>query len=91
MRFGLIYGMKTGNEPPEETLKKLGARIRTLRILKGYQNYEKFAYEHDISRSQLWRYENGEDLKFSSLLKIIKALGMSPAEFFSEGFDQSVK
>ena len=84
--------MKTGNPIDgdaaftTETLKKMGARIRALRIARGYQNYEKFAFEHDISRSQLWRYENGEDLRVSSLIKILKALDISFAQFFSEGF-----
>ena len=84
--------MKTGKpQDPHadftaETLKKMGARIRALRIARGYQNYEKFAFEHDISRSQLWRYENGEDLRLSSLIKILRALNISLADFFGEGF-----
>ncbi|MBS1772417.1 MAG: helix-turn-helix transcriptional regulator [Bacteroidetes bacterium] len=73
-------------KPIPEDMKKLGERIRQLRISKGYSNYEAFAYEHDIPRSQYGRYERGEDLRFSSLLKIIKALDVTISEFFSEGF-----
>jgi transcriptional regulator with XRE-family HTH domain len=72
---------------PVELMKQLGARIKVLRIAKGHSNHEKFAFEHNINRSQYWRYEQGEDLKFSTLLKIIKALDVSLLEFFSEGFD----
>lgn len=71
----------------EEEIKKLAARIRQLRIKKGYTNYESFAFENDIARAQYGKYEKGEDLRYSSLLKVIKALGVSVKEFFSEGFE----
>ncbi len=71
----------------EEELKKLANRIRTLRLKKGYSNYENFAFEHDIARAQYGKYEKGEDLRYTSLLKVIKALDVSVKEFFSEGFD----
>lgn len=71
----------------KEQLKKLGERIKSLRIAKGYTNYEYFAYEHNIPRAQFGRYERGEDLRFSSLVKVVKAFGMTLPEFFSEGFD----
>ncbi len=70
----------------EEALKKLGKRIKQLRIEKGYTSYEYFAYEHNISRAQFGRYERGEDLRFSSLLKVTNALGISLEEFFGNGF-----
>jgi len=70
----------------EDYLKMLGSRIKALRIKKGYSNYEFFAYDHDIPRAQFGRYENGQDLKFSSLIKIVSAFGMTLEEFFSEGF-----
>lgn len=69
------------------TLKKLGERIKQLRIKKGYTSYEYFAYDHNISRAQFGRYEQGQDLRLSSLIKIVNAFGISLAEFFSEGFD----
>jgi hypothetical protein len=94
--IGLFYPMpktkKIAKRPvrakidPNE-LKKLGARIKALRIEKGYTNYENFAFEHDIPRAQFGRYERGEDLRYSSLLKIIRAFEMTPEEFFSDGFD----
>lgn len=71
---------------PKEQVQ-LGNRIKQLRISKGYSNYEYFAYENEISRSQYGRYEKGEDLRFSSLIKLTKAFEISLSEFFSEGFD----
>lgn len=88
----LFYFMARGkdNDPGEYTqlvLKRLGQRIRELREAKGEPNYEKFAFKHELNRTQLWRYENGEDLNFSSLLKVLKALDISLADFFKEGFE----
>jgi transcriptional regulator with XRE-family HTH domain len=72
---------------PEVLLKKVGMRIKDLRIKEGYTSYEYFAYEHEIPRAQLGRYERGQDLRLSSLAKIVNAFGMTMQEFFSEGFD----
>ncbi|MET3982024.1 ribosome-binding protein aMBF1 (putative translation factor) [Mucilaginibacter sp. UYP27] len=92
-RIDLFYFMARGkdNDPGEHIqimLKKVGQRIKELREAKGEPNYEKFAFKHDINRTQLWRYENGEDLHFSSLLKVLKALDVSLTDFFKEGFGQ---
>jgi transcriptional regulator with XRE-family HTH domain len=77
-----------GKEPrlisPE--LVTLGNRIKALRIKAGFTNYEYFAYKHEIPRAQFGRYERGEDLRYSSLLKVIKAFNITVEEFFSEGF-----
>jgi transcriptional regulator with XRE-family HTH domain len=79
--------VKSGVDPDEQ-LKKLGKRIKQLRISRGYSSYEYFAYDHNISRAQFGRYEQGQDLRFSSLVKVIHALGMTLPEFFSEGFNK---
>jgi transcriptional regulator with XRE-family HTH domain len=71
----------------DATLKKLGERIKQLRIERGYSSYEYFAYEFEISRAQFGRYENGQDLRFSSLIKVINAFGITLEEFFGEGFE----
>ena len=69
----------------------LAKRIKELRLKKGYTNYEYFAYENNLPRAQYGRYEKGEDLRFSSLIKIIKAFNITPQEFFSEGFEDFFK
>ena len=70
----------------QEQLQKLANRIKDLRIKNGYTSYEYFAYDHNIPMAQYGRYEKGEDLKFSSLLKVLNGLGISLKEFFEEGF-----
>lgn len=69
-------------------ITRLGNRIRELR-LKTHSNHEKFAFEHDISRTVYGRWENGADMKFSSILTVLEAHNMSLVEFFSEGFEES--
>jgi transcriptional regulator with XRE-family HTH domain len=67
---------------------QVAARIKALRVAKGHTSSEKFAIKNDIDRAQLGRYERGEvDMQIGSLVKILKALNVSIAEFFSEGFD----
>jgi transcriptional regulator with XRE-family HTH domain len=82
--------MKNKDEQFEELkkqqLQNLGERLKKLRISKGYTSYEYFAYDHNLPRAQYGRYEKGEDLKFSSLLKVLRALDISLTDFFEEGF-----
>ena len=91
-RISVIYGMEPKKKGvktpigPEDQLAKLGARIKALRIKAGYASYETFAYEHGLPRAQYGRYEQGKDLRFSSLVRVIAALGISVEEFFREGF-----
>ncbi len=92
--IGLFYSMKGKGKKQaglasfntEDQLKNLGERIKQLRIEKGYSSYEYFAYDNNISRAQMGRYEKGQDLRFSSLTKVINALGVTFEEFFSKGF-----
>ena len=72
---------------PEEVLKLMGKRIKELRIKKGYTSAEMFAYEYEIPRAQLGRYEKGQDLRMSSLVKLVNAFGITLEDFFSEGFE----
>lgn len=82
-------GKRNAPKPYEadDVLRKMGERIKALRIAKGFSSYEYFAYEHNISRAQFGRYENGQDLRISSLVKLVNAFGITLEEFFSEGFD----
>ena len=80
--------MKQPSKEEEELLKKLGARIKDLRVQQGFSNYEHFAYENNISRTQYGKYEVGENMKFLTLVRILKSLDVSLSEFFSDGFEE---
>jgi len=71
----------------DETFIKLGERLKYFRKLKGFTNYERFAYEINISRTQYGKYEAGGNIKFSTLIKILDHLNISLKDFFAEGFD----
>ena len=70
----------------QEKLHLLGERLKYYRKLKGYTNYEHLAYDLGVSRSQYGKYENGGNIKFSTLVKILEHLKISLKDFFSEGF-----
>jgi transcriptional regulator with XRE-family HTH domain len=63
----------------------LAKRIKELRIKKGYTSQETFAYDNDYTLSYYSRLERGEDIRFNSLVRLSKALGVSLEELF-KGF-----
>lgn len=79
-------------QDPKTKLKEIGERLKTLRRARGYQNSDDFAYDHEINRSQYGKYEAGaKDMRISSLLKIINALGVTIEEFFRGNLDKQGK
>jgi transcriptional regulator with XRE-family HTH domain len=60
----------------KERLTSLGERLKYFRKLKGYSNYEHLAYDIGISRSQYGKYENGGNIKFTTLCKILNHLNV---------------
>lgn len=79
--------MAENKSSAEKQLENLGKRLRALRKAAGFTSAEKFAYANEINRTQYGQYENGSDIRFSSLIKILDALKITPAEFFNEGFE----
>jgi len=69
-------------------LEKLGQRIKAIRKAQGYTNYEHFAYQNGFNRVQYGRYENGANISFKTLVRLIAAFDMTLAEFFNEGFEE---
>lgn len=72
----------------EQQIENLAKRLTGLRKKKGFTSYEFFAYENKIGRSQYGKYEQGVDMQFSSIIKLIKIHGITVKEFFSKGFDE---
>ena len=68
-------------------MENLGKRLKEIRIKRGYTNYEQFAFDNELPRAQYGRYEKGQDLRFSSLIKVLKAMNISLKEFFEQGFE----
>ena len=80
---------KLGHFDHDQFLQKLSKRIKTVRKQRGFKSYESFSYDIEISRTGMAKYESGtfDDIRMRTLLKIIDGFGMTPKEFFSEGFD----
>jgi len=73
------------NETTE--LKKIGWRLRKLRLKKGYKSAETFAVDHGLSRMQYWRMENGlTNLTFRSLIVVLKIHKVNLKDFFGDNF-----
>jgi transcriptional regulator with XRE-family HTH domain len=70
-----------------DELKKIAARLKYLRKKKGYSNMDIFAYEHGFGRAQYGRYENGQDLRYTTIVRLANCFEMSIKEFFGEGFE----
>ncbi len=84
--------MKSKSDKPkqldqDQELKKFAERLKDLRKKKGYTNMDIFAYEHGFGRAQYGRYENGQDLRYTTIIRLANCFEMSIKEFFSEGFD----
>lgn len=56
--------------------------IRNQRISLGYTSAEKFSLAHGINRSVYQRWENGEDLNLSSLLRLCEIIGIGASDLF---------
>ena len=64
------------------TRKKIGNKLRELRLKAGYSNYETLAYDTGLTRQTIGRAETGGNLTMDTFLIIIKFLKVSPEEFF---------
>jgi transcriptional regulator with XRE-family HTH domain len=84
---GASNSKHSDNAQLQKTRNRLSDRIRKLRKACGYSSAEAFANAHNINRTQYGRYERGAEITFTTLVRLIEALGVSVAEFFSEGFD----
>lgn len=78
---------KTQKQKTKE-IQLLGKRIKQLRQAKGYSSQENFAYDNDYTLSHYSKMERGEDIRFSSLVRVCKALEIDLKTFFSSGFDK---
>lgn len=65
-----------------EQLSEVGNKLRKLRIAKGYSNYENFAYDNGLNRANYGRYENGANLRLSTLISILQCHDLTLEEFF---------
>ena len=64
-------------------IRKIGERVKELRIKKGYTSYETFAFEHELPRVQYGRLERGAaNFKMASLLRVLDIHKVTLEDFF---------
>ena len=68
----------------EVVFKKIGEKLKRLRIAAGYSSYETFAQEHDLSRRYYWGAEKGQNLSIQYLIKLLNIHHISIEDFFAE-------
>lgn len=68
----------------DEMLKKIGKRVKELRVNAGYRSHEQFAFDNNIQPKQIWRWESGYDFKVSSLIRITNIHSITLEEFFED-------
>ena len=79
---------KKSQQLSEETIGRVGAKLKELRIKAGYTSYETFANDHNIDRKQYWRIENGSNITLRSLLRILHLHNKTLKEFFAKGIEE---
>lgn len=66
-------------------MKEIGMKIAEYRK-QSHPNYRKYAEEKNINVMSFWRLQQGEDIKMSSFLLILKKMKINPEDFF-RGFN----
>lgn len=70
-------------ETHTEYLKRMGKRLKELRIERGFTSYENFAMEYDLSRRFYWSVEKGNNFTMSYLLKLLNIHNISLNDFIN--------
>lgn len=66
----------------EVRLKKIGERLKLLRVKAGYKSAETFAFDNELNRVQYWRMEKGANFTFQSLIRVLDIHKLSLEKFF---------
>lgn len=69
----------------QEILIKIGNKLKDLRLKKGYNSYENFAFDNDIPRVHYWRIEAGKtNITIRTLLKVLAIHNITIQDFFTD-------
>lgn len=68
--------------PLDKRIQAIADKLQKMRKDAGYTSYESFAIDKELSRVQYWRLEKGTNFRFTSLLQILEAHGVTMEEFF---------
>ena len=66
----------------ENLKKRIGLKVKKLRVDAGYKSYEVFAWDNRISRIQYWKMEKGTNCTLKSLHKVLSIHDIKMKDFF---------
>ena len=67
----------------EDILRRLGQRIREVRVQRGFKSQEEFADYCKMHRTMLGHLETGrKDFRLTTIIRLANALGVTLAELF---------
>lgn len=76
------------NDIVSKEIHKIGKRLKQIRKSLGFSNSDKFANHYALDRAQYGKYEAGsQDIRISSLIKILKKINFKLTDFFNDDFD----
>ena len=70
--------------------QKIGAELKSMRLLAGFSSYEVFADKNKLSKIQYFKMEKGTNFTLKSLDRILKIHDISIINFFHK-FDKETK
>ena len=73
-----------------ELHQKIGAKLKSMRLLAGFSSYEVFADKNKLSKIQYFKMEKGTNFTLKSLNRILKIYDISIINFFHK-FDKEAK
>ena len=73
-----------------ELQQKIGAELKSMRLLAGFSSYEVFADKNNLSKIQYFKMEKGTNFTLKSLDRILKIHDISIINFFHK-FDEETK
>jgi len=73
-----------------ELHQKIGAKLKSMRLLAGFSSYEVFADKNKLSKIQYFKMEKGTNFTLKSLDRILKIYDISIINFFHK-FDKETK
>ena len=73
-----------------ELHQKIGAELKSMRLLAGFSSYEVFADKNKLSKIQYFKMEKGTNFTLKSLDRILKIQDISIINFFHK-FDKETK
>jgi hypothetical protein len=68
----------------EQTRKKIGQKLRELRIKSGHTAYDNFAFSHDLEKSTVIRAETGRNITLDTLIDLLNIHQITLKEFFED-------